>query len=64
VQNVCGDSSEKDQAFRWLDTAYRERDLLLLGLKTDDSLDPIRSDPRFADLIRKVGLPQYALTSP
>ena len=49
---------EKDQAFRWLDTAYQERDYSLLGLKTDYSLDPIRSDPRFAELVRKVGLPQ------
>ena len=49
---------EKDQAFRWFDTAYQERDLALLGLKTDSSLDPIRSDPRFAELVRKVGLPQ------
>jgi hypothetical protein len=34
------------------------RDWLLMGLKTDFALDPIRADPRFADLVRKVGLPQ------
>jgi hypothetical protein len=49
---------ETDQAFRWLDTAYQERDYWLLGLKTDSSPDLIRSDPRFAELVRKVGLPQ------
>ena len=49
---------EKDQAFRWFETAYQERDRLLLNLKTDYGLDPIRSDPRFAELLRKVGLPQ------
>jgi hypothetical protein len=38
-------------------TAYQERDGLT-SLKTDFSLDPIRSDPRFAELVRKVGLPQ------
>jgi len=48
----------KDQAFQWLNTAYQERDPELVGLKTDFVLDPIRSDPRFAELVRKVGLPQ------
>jgi tetratricopeptide (TPR) repeat protein len=48
----------KDMAFRWLNTAYREREASLLLLKTDFYLDPIRSDPRFAELLRKVGLPQ------
>ena len=49
---------EKDQAFLWLNTAFQERDGSLIGLKTDYWLDPIRSDPRFAELVRKVGLPQ------
>jgi serine/threonine protein kinase len=48
----------KDQAFRWLNIAYQERDRFLVGLKTDFQLDPLRSDPRFAELVRKVGLPQ------
>jgi adenylate cyclase len=49
---------DKEQAFEWLNIAYREHDEELMGLKTDYSLDPIRSDPRFAELVRKVGLPQ------
>jgi eukaryotic-like serine/threonine-protein kinase len=49
---------DKEQAFRWLNTAYQERDENLENLKTDFLLDPIRSDPRFAELVRKVGLPQ------
>ena len=48
---------DKDQAFYWLDTAYRERDGLI-NLKTDFTLDPLHSDPRFAELVRKVGFPQ------
>jgi len=47
-----------DQAFKWLNTAYQERDLGLPSLKTDFLLDPLRSDPRLAELVRKVGLPQ------
>ena len=49
---------DKDQALRWLNTAYEERDPQMENLKTDFVLDPIRSDPRFAELVRKVGLPQ------
>lgn len=44
--------------FKWLNTAYQERDLGLLGLKTDFLLDPLRSDPRLAELVPKMGLPQ------
>ena len=58
IASLYADLGDKEQAFRWLNTAYQERDWLLLGLKTDFSLDPIRSDPQFAELVRKVGLPQ------
>jgi len=58
IASMYAELGEKDQAFRWFETAYQEPDLSLLGLKTDYSLDPIRSDPRFAELVRKVGLPQ------
>jgi hypothetical protein len=47
-----------DQAFQWLNTALQEHDEGLMGLKTDFTLDLIRFDPRFAELVRKVGLPQ------
>jgi len=49
---------DKEQAFQWLNTAYQERDSALIVLKTDPFLDSLRSDPRFAELVRKVGLPQ------
>jgi tetratricopeptide (TPR) repeat protein len=58
IARLYADLGDKGQAFRWLNTAYQERDLGLLSLKTDFSLDPLRSDPRFAELVRKVGLPQ------
>jgi serine/threonine protein kinase/cytochrome c-type biogenesis protein CcmH/NrfG len=48
----------KDQAFIWLDTAYREREFQMESLKTNFALGPLRSDPRFAELVRRVGLPQ------
>jgi eukaryotic-like serine/threonine-protein kinase len=55
---LYADLGDKDQVFRWLNTAYVERDIFLEGLRTDFQLDSIRSDPRFAELVRKVGLPQ------
>jgi eukaryotic-like serine/threonine-protein kinase len=58
VAQLYADLGNKDQVFKWLNTAYQERDFNLIGLKTDFLLDPIRSDPRFAELVRKVGLPQ------
>jgi len=57
IAELYADLGDKDQAFYWLDTAYNERDELI-NLKTDFLLDPLRSDPRFAALVKKVGLPQ------
>jgi adenylate cyclase len=49
---------DKDQAFAWLDRAYGERSsMLALYLTNDPRMDSLRSDPRFTELIRRVGLP-------
>ncbi|MGI8836215.1 MAG: winged helix-turn-helix domain-containing protein [Pyrinomonadaceae bacterium] len=47
--------NEKDQALAWLEKAYEERSGSLILIKVEPSLDPLRSDPRFADLVRRVG---------
>ena len=49
---------EKDQALTWLDKAYEERVQWLIWLKVEPLFDGLRSDPRFADLLRRVGLAQ------
>ena len=50
------EDKDKDEAFKWLNTVYQERDVGLLSLKTDFRLDALRSDPRLAELVRpKVG---------
>jgi TolB-like protein/lipoprotein NlpI len=49
---------EKDKAFAELNRAYENRESVLVRLKVDPRLDPLRSDSRFQDLIRRVGLPQ------
>ena len=49
---------ETEEAMTWLERAHEERDPLLLFAKTDPSLDPLRSDPRFDDLLRRIGFPE------
>jgi tetratricopeptide (TPR) repeat protein len=48
---------DKEQAFVWLEKAFQERDVLLMTLNIESHLDPLRSDRRFQDLVRRVGLP-------
>lgn len=47
---------EREQAFRWLERAYEERSNVIWQLRIDATLDPLRSDPRFTGLLRRVGL--------
>ncbi|MBZ5671843.1 MAG: winged helix-turn-helix domain-containing protein [Acidobacteriia bacterium] len=57
VALVYAGLSEKDQAFQWLEKAYQVRDRGILYLKIDPPLDPLRSDPRFQDLLRRMNFP-------
>jgi TolB-like protein/tetratricopeptide (TPR) repeat protein len=49
---------EKDRAFTWLDKAVDQRTHWLVWLNRDPRWDPLRADPRFRALVRRVGLPQ------
>jgi hypothetical protein len=49
---------DKDQAFAWLDRAYKIHDAGLVRLPYDPAMDPLRDDPRFAALVRKMGFPK------
>lgn len=49
---------DKDRAFAWLDKAVEQRNWMIIYLKRDNVWDPLRSDPRFSALLRRVGLPQ------
>ena len=47
---------DNEQAFYWLEQAYKEQSNILQFLKSHPYFDPIRGDPRFTDLVRRVGL--------
>jgi TolB-like protein/DNA-binding winged helix-turn-helix (wHTH) protein/tetratricopeptide (TPR) repeat protein len=48
---------EKDKAFEWLEKAYEDHSIVSVGyIKTNPMFDPLRSDPRFADLLRRTNL--------
>jgi serine/threonine-protein kinase len=48
---------EKDQAFAWLNKAAAERSPWVTNIKTDPEFDGLRSDPRFTELLKLIGLP-------
>jgi len=48
---------EKDKAFEWLEKAYEDRSVVSVGfIKTNPMFDPLRTDPRYADLLRRTNL--------
>jgi tetratricopeptide (TPR) repeat protein len=57
VALVYAGLGERDKAFRWLDKSYEERSNFLVWLKVDPRWAPIRPDKRYAELVRRVGLP-------
>ena len=52
------DVGDRDQAFAWLQKAYLEKSNNLSYIKVMPQLDGLRSDPRYAALLKKMGLPQ------
>ncbi len=48
--------NRKDEAFQWFEKAYEESSSALVYLKVDPAFDNLRSDPRFLNLLRRVGL--------
>jgi serine/threonine protein kinase/tetratricopeptide (TPR) repeat protein len=47
---------DKDQAFKWLEEAYAQRDIMLIYINVTPFSDPLRQDPRFAELVQRMGL--------
>jgi TolB-like protein/DNA-binding winged helix-turn-helix (wHTH) protein/Flp pilus assembly protein TadD len=57
VAEVYSALGDKDQAVYWLEKGYRDHDAWLALLKVWPRLDPLRSDPRFQDLLRRMNFP-------
>jgi TolB-like protein/DNA-binding winged helix-turn-helix (wHTH) protein/Tfp pilus assembly protein PilF len=49
---------QKDEAFKWLQRSYEARSICVIWLNSEPRFDPLRSDPRFAAVVRQVGLPE------
>ena len=62
LAGVYATLGDKDRAFNWLEDGYKHRGLIGVGVPISDlkvypDLEPLRSDPRFKDLVRRMGLP-------
>jgi serine/threonine protein kinase/tetratricopeptide (TPR) repeat protein len=57
IASIYAGLGDKDKAFASLEKAYEDRSWYMTHLKLDPELDSLHSDPRFADLVRRVGLP-------
>lgn len=53
---VFGALDEKDEALAWLERAYEEHEPQLTYLKVGPRFDPLRQDPRFKEVLRRIGL--------
>jgi eukaryotic-like serine/threonine-protein kinase len=49
---------DRDHTFEWLEKAFAERSGRMEYIKTEDSLEPFHSDPRYIDLLKRMGMPQ------
>ena len=58
----CSVMGEKDEAFKFLEVAYQQRGSWLIFLLAIPNFGNIRLDPRYADLLHRMGLPRPAET--
>ena len=58
IASAYAASGDKDKAFFWLEKAFDEKSDLLRILKTGQTFDSLRSDPRYANLLRRMNIPQ------
>ena len=56
MARLCAQLGEKEQAFEYLNKAFEKRQGQMVMLNVEPAFDPLRDDPRFAELVRRVGL--------
>ncbi|GAF89119.1 unnamed protein product, partial [marine sediment metagenome] len=56
IAGIYAALGQDDEAFEWLERAYQEREPQLAWLKVDRRWDGVRDDPRFSELLRRIGL--------
>jgi len=57
VAEACVRVGDKECAFQWLEKGFEERDDLMINLKVEPVFDRTRTDPRYQELVRRVGIP-------
>lgn len=57
VAVVYANLGQKDEAFAWLEKAYQQRDFRVTLIRVSFEFDSLQSDPRYADLLKRIGLP-------
>ncbi len=56
IAMVYAGLSDRDEAFEWLERAYAEHAEFINFIQVEPAFDPLKSDPRFADLLQRLGL--------
>jgi len=57
IAQVYAFRNQSDEAFKWLDRAYAQRDSVLIGTKVDPLFKSLHNDPRYAAFLKKINLP-------
>jgi len=56
---IYAQTGEIDTAFEWLDKAYKDHELEMYWLKVEPPFEPLHKDPRWQEMLDKVGFPEY-----
>src|SRR5205807_578031 len=57
IAEIYSALGQTEEAFEWLNKAYEQHDMQMVSLLTNPTLDTLRSDARFADLVRRMKFP-------
>ena len=60
IASIYAGLNDKDQAFQWLEPAYQDHSFYMAVLGQEASMDKLRPDPRFQNLLKRMQLPEQA----